>query len=268
MPTENRSSNTEMVSDREMTECQFHNNCGGWCETRRELEHNLCEHCLESHDEEMSEPAHVSQPQGDLTAPYGWHVEWADSGDHYLFTKVEKRIEALRLDSDVKVVQLYTHADSGEVERLNLEIEKLRLNLTLNDDALIQDGCVRIENRDLRSLLADQNNLLREIKNARDWNGSYSSLAKKIDAALSASAEPSERELQALQAEKTLGIERLPAEPNVPVERDEPVAWFTDDHMTDKSATTWDSTVAERWRTKGWPVGELFARAALERKSS
>lgn len=46
----------------------------------------------------------------------------------------------------------------------------------------------------------------------------------------------------------------------------EPVAWFTEHHLTDKSATTWDSTVADRWRAKGWPVGELFARAALERK--
>lgn len=36
-----------------MTECQFHNNCGGWCESGREQEHNLCEHCLEAHDEEM-----------------------------------------------------------------------------------------------------------------------------------------------------------------------------------------------------------------------
>ena len=39
----------------------------------------------------------------------------------------------------------------------------------------------------------------------------------------------------------------------------EPVAWYTDDHLTDKSATTWDRTVAARWRDKGWPVGELFA---------
>lgn len=45
----------EFVSDSEMTECQFHNNCGGWCETRRELEHNLCEHCLEAHDEGMEQ---------------------------------------------------------------------------------------------------------------------------------------------------------------------------------------------------------------------
>lgn len=45
-----------------------------------------------------------------------------------------------------------------------------------------------------------------------------------------------------------------------------PVAWFTEDHLTDKSATTWDSSVAERWREKGWPVGELFGRIGLEPK--
>ncbi|MCO1622205.1 Lar family restriction alleviation protein [Pseudomonas putida] len=90
-----------------------------------------------------------------------------------------------------KLGPLYTHADPGEVERLQLEIEKLRLSLTLNDDALIQDGFVRIENRALRSRIDEQHELLREIKNARDWNGSYRALEKRIDAALSASAEPS-----------------------------------------------------------------------------
>lgn len=39
------------------------------------------------------------------------------------------------------------------------------------------------------------------------------------------------------------------------------MAWFTDDQLTDKSATTWDSTVAERWREKGWPVSQLYTRA-------
>ncbi|MCP1404468.1 hypothetical protein [Achromobacter insolitus] len=39
----------------------------------------------------------------------------------------------------------------------------------------------------------------------------------------------------------------------------EACAWFTEDHLTDKSATTWDRTVAERWRAKGWPVQSLFA---------
>lgn len=43
----------------------------------------------------------------------------------------------------------------------------------------------------------------------------------------------------------------------------EPVAWYTDDHLTDKSATTYDKTVAERWRQKGWPVTPLYADALL-----
>lgn len=37
----------------------------------------------------------------------------------------------------------------------------------------------------------------------------------------------------------------------------EAVAWHTDDHLTDKSATTYDREVAERWRAKGWPVTPL-----------
>lgn len=36
------------------TECQHHNNCGGWCETQEEQEMNLCCDCLDSyHDEEL-----------------------------------------------------------------------------------------------------------------------------------------------------------------------------------------------------------------------
>lgn len=39
----------------------------------------------------------------------------------------------------------------------------------------------------------------------------------------------------------------------------EPVGWFTEDHLTDRSATTYDRTVADRWRAKGWPVSPLYA---------
>jgi hypothetical protein len=46
------------------------------------------------------------------------------------------------------------------------------------------------------------------------------------------------------------------------VERqDDPVGWFTDDHVDDKSATTYTLAVAERWRSKGWPVTPLFTRS-------
>ncbi|WP_205884621.1 hypothetical protein [Pseudomonas putida] len=59
MPTENRSSNTQP------TECQFHNNCGGWCETQREQEHNLCVDCLEAHDEDMRAKPEPAANEGD-----------------------------------------------------------------------------------------------------------------------------------------------------------------------------------------------------------
>lgn len=108
MPTENRSSNTEMVSDSEMTECQFHNNCGGWCETRRELEHNLCEHCLESHDEEMAEPAPSPQSHAE---PIAWMV-----GTAIWWTKEEAERDAA--ETGLPIVGLGPMTDSAEVERL------------------------------------------------------------------------------------------------------------------------------------------------------
>lgn len=37
-----------------------------------------------------------------------------------------------------------------------------------------------------------------------------------------------------------------------------PAAWYTDDHKTDKSATTYDSAVALRWKSKGWPITPLY----------
>ena len=39
----------------------------------------------------------------------------------------------------------------------------------------------------------------------------------------------------------------------------EPVGWTTEDFDTDKSATTYDRAVAERWAAKGWPVEPLYA---------
>lgn len=56
------------VSNSEMTECQFHSNCGGWCETQRELEHNLCKQCLETHDEQLA--LHNEQLQGEPVVQY------------------------------------------------------------------------------------------------------------------------------------------------------------------------------------------------------
>ena len=48
-------------------------------------------------------------------------------------------------------------------------------------------------------------------------------------------------------------------EAEVRAEAQEPVAWFTDDNLHDKSATTYDPNVAARWKLKGWPVAALYA---------
>lgn len=39
----------------------------------------------------------------------------------------------------------------------------------------------------------------------------------------------------------------------------EPFAWYTEDYLTDKSATTYDLATKERWKAKGWPVSPLYA---------
>lgn len=55
-----------------------------------------------------------------------------------------------------------------------------------------------------------------------------------------------------------LAAERLEAMPDVGEQ--EPKAWFTEDYEIDKSATTYDKSIAERWMTKGWPVFELYTQ--------
>ncbi|MFK0939820.1 hypothetical protein ACIUXF_07465 [Pseudomonas aeruginosa] len=41
------------------------------------------------------------------------------------------------------------------------------------------------------------------------------------------------------------------------------LAWFTEDHMTDKSATTYDPVVACRWYEKGWPVQLMYGAETI-----
>ena len=38
----------------------------------------------------------------------------------------------------------------------------------------------------------------------------------------------------------------------------EPFAWYTEDYLTDKSATTYDLATMERWKAKGWLVKPLY----------
>lgn len=102
------------VSNSEMTECQFHNNCGGWCETQRELEHNLCEHCLETHDEQLALPA--EQHQGEPVVKYPNRLCHIDYTAHpYLCGCLKGDEEAQKIYDD--------HCRAGEVERWKASAE-------------------------------------------------------------------------------------------------------------------------------------------------
>lgn len=145
-----------------------------------------------------------------------------------------------------------------EVARLELEIEQLRLNLTLNDDASIQDECVRTENRtldaeverlrrclrteveagdswkreaeELRNQLAEAQALLRDLDdawNSHDGKKRFGKLMQKVES-LSASAEPKPfrtpdcPECACVQDGECLCTPSKPsAEPSAPVEMDE-----------------------------------------------
>jgi len=44
-----------MIPPKKWIECQFHRNCGGYCETPEEVEADLCESCLDAEKEEEAE---------------------------------------------------------------------------------------------------------------------------------------------------------------------------------------------------------------------
>lgn len=43
-----------------------------------------------------------------------------------------------------------------------------------------------------------------------------------------------------------------------PVVERQPIGWFTDDYLTDKSSTTYDEHTSNRWKDKGWTVQPLY----------
>jgi len=42
-------------------ECQYHSNCGGWCETEEELEMCLCCHCLDAEREDEVDQQYIAE---------------------------------------------------------------------------------------------------------------------------------------------------------------------------------------------------------------
>lgn len=58
------------------------------------------------------------------------------------------------------------------------------------------------------------------------------------------------------------GIDAAPQ----PAQQQEPYGWHTEDHLTDRSATTYSKDVADRWKSKGWPVTPLYTSPQAQRK--
>ena len=59
-------------------------------------------------------------------------------------------------------------------------------------------------------------------------------------------------------ADKILAMIDTPAAVPAGGEAVAPFGWYTDDHDIDRSATTYDPVIADRWRAKGWPVYPLY----------
>ncbi|BBT38808.1 hypothetical protein [Pseudomonas putida] len=110
-------------------------------------------------------------------------------------------------------------ADPGEVERLRARISELENHckrLGQGDAERYWEG----RWRDADANLAERDALLRKISGYHWANVDPEERARtraELRDMLSASAEPTARELHALQIEKSLGIERLPVEPSAPV---------------------------------------------------
>lgn len=91
-----------------------------------------------------------------------------------------------------------------------------------------------------------------EAKRYAEWAGATT--ANLHEARASTHAAPADTWFadQLTAMGEVIPLDSTPAAP-------EAVGWFTDDYLTDKSATTYDPLVAERWRNKGWPVTALYA---------
>lgn len=260
MPTENRSSNTEMVS--ELLPCPF---CGQQDFLIERLDSDasvvICQGLTGPHEACLARgPVGVAQDEGEEQPGRDKAVElWNARAEQHQGEPVAYLCKAegakwLQYGSrvgdpwkpgEVQVTPLYTHAGPGEVERLRDELEIVK-----NNDLKwrgLREQEAEIEN--LRTQVAERDALLREVEPT--WrSGTLSDvtgLCIRIDAALSASAEPSAPKyprVEIVRAHKHTcasckegegfgpcdcgaivdGV-AVKVEPSAPVERDERVAF-------------------------------------------
>lgn len=204
-------------------ECQFHNNCGGWCESPREADHNLCADCLEAHDDDLSkgnvdsskavlEPAPLDIPAQQRQAEPIWYM--IESGLSVMHAKAKAESEQNGWDTSAYSIPLHTHADPAEVERLRAGIRKhwrvvcnqreriivLRKELTelRRWEATVRENSLLLLDLERgRAQLAETHALLREVSESGFMvdgqimpSNEALELQDRVESALSASAEP------------------------------------------------------------------------------
>lgn len=162
MPTENRSSNPEMVSVPEgfmlversiWTEQQVE--AATACITRLKGVPGMrdCDLAMaaidaaqcKAPDIALSDLLPAQQPHPD---PIAWMV-----GTAFWWTKEEAERDAA--ETGLTIVELGPMTESADIDQLQLEIAELQLALTMHDDAAIQDACIRAENSKLHAKLAE-----------------------------------------------------------------------------------------------------------------
>ncbi|AQW68336.1 hypothetical protein [Pseudomonas parafulva] len=134
MPTENRSSNTEMVSvPRDKLQA--------WQER-----FSKAQMFQQSTEVQAALDRAAPQPHPE---PIAWMV-----GTAFWWTKEEAERDAA--ETGLPIVGLGPMTESADIDQLQLEIAELQLALTMHDDAAIQDECIRAENSELHAKLAER----------------------------------------------------------------------------------------------------------------
>lgn len=165
-------------------ECQFHTNCGGWCETKEEIEHCLCADCLQAEKDEEDCAAKTAKEFEQLRAQL---KRTEEERNHFRECMYEVGAEAAKLKTELLVLQGdQSNLASAETYMPALSEEEL-LQITGNDlywdhhfgysDCHAVDMARAVEAAMLAKATAAQSNLrelntklLAALTQVRDWD--------------------------------------------------------------------------------------------------
>lgn len=150
MPTENRSSNTEMVSVPREPSAQMLD-----AARNAPVPMVYVDSMRARQDLEFSAryKAAISQCTQLAPATHPDSIAWM-VGTAFWWTKEEAERDAA--ETGLPIVGLGPMTESADIDQLQLEIAELQLALTMHDDAAIQDECIRAENSELHAKLAER----------------------------------------------------------------------------------------------------------------